>query len=1592
MRKAANFSQLPSEPNVVWGVCETHLTAVGIRKFKTELKFANNNLNLHHGAHAPHRSQAITAIGGTHVGTGFVTNLPSRKLPMQCPIETWNQARCTLSTFLCNGIWIHGAVMYGYAHKAYSVEVRAATDKLLETATTQIVQNLRGPRFIMGDFNQEDGLLTQPQIWERLGWREAQSLQQERFGDEIVATCKQSTTKDYLWMSPELVQFFRRAEVVNHVYPDHGALLAHFWFFGHDTFVHLWRQPKPIPWEECKGKIAEGQSSFHDLTSPEEKCIAIAQTFEERVHANLVLQDKPGLLPMHKGRSQTMETRKINYHTKPLKPGRQGDTMPEFQGLCLQHQRWFTQHRRLESLARLYKAMPWNQKQFIHATREWRAVLKAPGFGGFGKWWSKLQHKLANAPQIITDQLPTESDLCAISLTVLAEVRWFERSLQADLIAKAKHNRAMNLNKVFKDFAKPAVSPVSVLQDSICAQVVDVDPSDSSITLDNSCDFWPGELVSSVGPFTPIIACEDKLWLESVQGFAVGQTVRQEKFIGQLDEMFLRFQSEWQQRWDRHLHTPEEQWEPISAFFRLAQPPGAKQPYAKITRDQWYKALRKKKSNAAQGPDGWTRKDLLALPGDLTDAILDLLHQIENGTSQWPRQWLVGIIHSLEKHEQPATVSGYRPITIFSLIYRNWASIRSKDILRHLMPVVSSYSFGNVPNRCTTNMWMCLQQEIDDNHYSGTSTSGAVLDIVKCFNHLPRVPLFEVMKHLGVATPVLRAWSSALRGMERRFSIRGSVSGPVKSTTGFAEGCSLSVCAMVAANQLIAMWMAKKAPMTRLISFVDNLELFTKDPLELMRSVNTLENILELLDLQVDKNKTYLWSTEGSFRIFFLQNGFNVKTAARDVGAHIQYNRVATNFTITQKIDAFKPRWKSLAISPAQYEQKLRAVKAVAWPNTMHGIASAHVGDPWYEDLRTGALRALNEHRPGCSPPIHLSLVEHPSADPGYYALWTTVRNCRQYMTPDFCIPQFMRLASQTHRKKPEVGPCSVLLHRLSKVFWSWDASGWFIDPWGNKIDLWESPIQLLAARLADAWRYRIACEASSRHTFVGLSNCDAGFTTESLPTVARDKAILRSALNGTFFTADHLKHRDTPGDTRCRMCLEPDSLYHRYWECKCLDSCRDALTSQQKQAILSMAPATHLQGWFPVPDKLFEFRAYLDALPDFHDGFLSHSWLSPPSQELVHYFTDGSCLRPADRLARLCGWGVVSTDPDDSWSFQPIASGCLTGRHQTVVRAELVAATAAVFDANRKGQKFCLWIDNERVVKLMHAMWANPERRWSNKTANHDVINTLACEFRESGSLCLGVFKVASHQKVDAYTPPTERWCFAGNEAADRLAAQAFQSQPQLLACWTELCEQLDAMRALRNGFHKMLIRIGVECLTNSHKHIKPKQPLIKQPRLMLPMQNWNFPSELPIESTQYIIPETGALVNWINSLHNPELPVQLWSWWQLFLDAWLHIPQFGPWYHAQSKKWKGGTSQPPESFQRKSRWFSQYVTKLGKSCKVVLPLAHHMPHGTAIAFWTKTLPVQVDSKRTATLDEWFGRHFPCATKTADLRKIHCE
>ena len=156
------------------------------------------------------------------------------------------------------------------------------------------------------------------------------------------------------------------------------------------------------------------------------------------------------------------------------------------------------------------------------------------------------------------------------------------------------------------------------------------------------------------------------------------------------------------------------------------------------------------------GPDGWARRDLLQLPLDLTQDLINLLHRIEAG-QPWPASVVTGIVFALEKLPGARSVTQYQPITVFSLIYRTWSSLRARELLVHLQQFAPATCFGNLPNRYASQVWWNIQTLIESHNFEGTDVSGCMMDVIKCFNHLPREPLLQMCFHLGVPEPIIQA-------------------------------------------------------------------------------------------------------------------------------------------------------------------------------------------------------------------------------------------------------------------------------------------------------------------------------------------------------------------------------------------------------------------------------------------------------------------------------------------------------------------------------------------------------------------------------------------------------------------------------------------------------------------------------------------------------------------------------------------------------------------------------------------------------------------------------------------------------------------
>ena len=926
---------------------------------------------------------------------------------------------------------------------------------------------------------------------------------------------------------------------------------------------------------------------------------------------------------------------------------------------------------------------------------------------------------------------------------------------------------------------------------------------------------------------------------------------------------------------------------------------------------------------------------MLELPDDLSLALLDILALAEQG-KPWPESMMVGLIHSLQKHEDSSKVSDFRPITICSVIYRCWASIRSRQVLRHFLQQADDDVCGNLPGRSTKDVWLSIQLQLEDGYAHQQPTGGCVLDLVKAFNTLPRLPILAACSHFGAPPEIIRGWNASLRQLQRRFVIRGGTGPPVRSCTGFAEGCSLSVVGMLAVNMMTTVWMRKVASSARVLSYVDNIELLSKQPDLLQADFRAIKFFFDRMDLSIDPVKTYFWATDSESRSSLADAGLRLEPWARDLGAHVQYSKQATNAVLTTKIERYKPQWKQLARSHAPVKQKLRALKVAAWPNILHGIASAHLGTHHFDEMRTQAIRCLMDQSPGTSPLALFSLCVHPSADPGFFAVWDTVQDLRTHANLDFCHPILDQACQPSTRVRPAPGPCQVLLHRLQLLGWHWDPAGFFRDQWNAPIDLWSCNSQELHLRMTEAWQARQCGHLSHRKTFQALERVHAKFSVEALPPDPLKRSILTRCLDGIFFTANHLRHRAVPQSTICIFCQGQDSAYHRHWECPVLEIARKACPPDVRKLVPDLPLSASCHGWFEAPPEFTAFRNILQAYPDTtwqwtYPGFL------PP---LLDLFTDGSCLCPQDSFGRLSSWGVVLYDVDKQ-VFTPVAADLVPGLIQTVPRAEYFAVLGALRFAVSVRRPFRLWVDNQQVCTFLQAVLAGEVPRCAKNTPNHDLrlqILDLLVGVRHH---CRGVFKVCSHQDLDLLDDEAEVWACTGNQAADAEANHVFSQHPSVLDAWFSLQTALQNQRRIRDEVHKTLLAVGEFVLHRSQTIAscdadpdEPRQDIQSQP---LAMTSWEFPAQLPASATAFLITDWPRICNWIASLHQ-EGDIHFLCWTQLYVDYMLRYQSRGPWYQIKTLRWWSADSMPASvHFTKRCRWFGTFLNKLAKhaSCE---------------------------------------------------------
>ena len=1205
-------------------------------------------------------------------------------------------------------------------------------------------------------------------------------------------------------------------------------------------------------------------------------------------------------------------------------------------------------------VATLKQKDDWDTNRSTQRDRVWQCIVKSSGFStSFRQWWQELQ---------ITEMmdLPGPPPNHAKAVVLLREMNKHFRILETNLLRKriseAKERRAQDVNYIFRDLKEEPPQPVQMLVTDHISKVVEVDNDECAVIVEPPCAWEPDKPIVIGNAKADIVHAEpDKLWLESVTNVCQGQEVRQDLYFGELADLFKQFGEAWRTRWDRHLHVEDTKWDPVISLAKQVLPQPEPMQYQPISYEEWNAALRRKKRKSAIGPDGMAKLDLINMSRPTTERLLEMLTAIEKG-AHWPVQAVTGFVMALEKTPGATSVDQYRPITVFSIVFRTWGSIRARQVLRHLAQVAPSSCVGNLPGKQTSEVWQGIQAMIEESTYTQTGVSGAVIDLVKAFNLLPRCPILSVMHHLKVAPQVLRGWSNALINLRRRFKIRDAIGPALASVTGFAEGDALSVTAMLGANLLCHAWFKLRYPKVQMWSFVDNLEIVSQTGEDTLVGLEGLRKFADLMDVQIDERKTYGWSTTTHQRGIIRQSNVDVKYWARDLGGHMQYGQQVTNQTVAMRCAAAGPLWNKLARSLASYPQKLRACRAKAWPRCLHAIQSVHLADEHFDRLRTGVMQGVGSSKNGASPLAHLSLVEEPKHDPQYYSLFATVMQFRQVMNPDQAAFVFSQV-SYDDKQRPRPGPCSVLINRMHQVAWHWKSHTSFIDQMGLQCDLFAVSPQELSFRLEQAWQDRARAIVGNRKSMRGLNLTNSALTKKGWGKLEpKDQALLRTALNGTFFTSDYLAHRkDSESIGQCEYCGAPDSSTHRHWECESFANCRSHLSSADIQQVTSMAPCVRNHGWMPEPPSVREFQRACHNIPDTTGQFVQ----VPPKDDDHFLFTDGGCLAPTSGSGKLAMWGVACGSIAED-SFVGIANGLVQGQLQTVVRAEITAVISASKYVAVYPKPFWLFIDNELVFKRVQRFLNSATVGQRQKDS--DLWMALAVWFSRVKHLCKAVVKVTSHQNLDTAINEAEEWIYRGNNAADSVASSAVSLFPEVLDKWRRYHADIQQIGIFRQAVHTVILQVGRQA-TSKVRPVEGAKRQTREARKFADLEVFSVAEvSTPEVPLRYRISDLQGFLEWLRSIQHDQAEAKLISWFHLNILFEHQQKTLGFRYSKSSKRWTQISEECRyTTFVQRTNNLSYFTRGVCEVLQIPCRTYHLRPHSAVIPFWTQVVYIRI-------------------------------
>ena len=139
----------------------------------------------------------------------------------------------------------------------------------------------------------------------------------------------------------------------------------------------------------------------------------------------------------------------------------------------------------------------------------------------------------------------------------------------------------------------------------------------------------------------------------------------------------------------------------------------------------------------------------------------------------------------LGKHAQADNPAATRPITPLPVVYRLLAKVVCTQLLKQWNAIIPQEILGFMPGRHPHHYMLQLQfqleQRLMQKQQIGAHWQGLTLDLVKCFNLLPRWPCRQAMIHYGIPVAWVDFWYQTLQHTERWWQLGPSIVDPQRA-------------------------------------------------------------------------------------------------------------------------------------------------------------------------------------------------------------------------------------------------------------------------------------------------------------------------------------------------------------------------------------------------------------------------------------------------------------------------------------------------------------------------------------------------------------------------------------------------------------------------------------------------------------------------------------------------------------------------------------------------------------------------------------------------------------------------------------------